>query len=378
MAQYTYTGYDASAHVAEETHDAARSAPRGIVLSVVVSVVAGFLLLFAITWAIQNYDGRARPATGFPPAQIFIDAAGRHMGEFLLFICVIAQFFCGMASVTANSRMASRSAGTARCRVRGSGGRSTRAPVRRPTRSGCAWSARRSWCCRRCGTSRPTGAPPRSRSSGSTSPTWHRSSSGCATPTSRSGPWHLGRWSEPIGWTAIVWVIIICVHVRAADRSYPIAALNFNYTIVAVVVVSARRGCGGCCRPRTGSPAPANIDDESVRGHRRRHRRPTYPASGAIDEAATPTGRIGRPWCGRSGALLRSLRTPSARTSDHGEDGRRGPVGRCAGVAAGTRRQRLRDHRRPAGSGDPAGHGRGSATGCRPSANSRSGSRSAG
>jgi len=26
MAQYTYTGYDASAHVAEETHDAPRSA----------------------------------------------------------------------------------------------------------------------------------------------------------------------------------------------------------------------------------------------------------------------------------------------------------------------------------------------------------------
>src|SRR3954469_14444800 len=44
MAQYTYTGYDASAHVAEETHRADRSAPRGIVLSVVVSVLAGFVL----------------------------------------------------------------------------------------------------------------------------------------------------------------------------------------------------------------------------------------------------------------------------------------------------------------------------------------------
>ena len=29
MAQYTFTGYDASAHLSEETHDAARSAPRG-------------------------------------------------------------------------------------------------------------------------------------------------------------------------------------------------------------------------------------------------------------------------------------------------------------------------------------------------------------
>ena len=105
MAQYTYTGYDASAHVAEETHDAARAAPRGIVLSVVVSVIAGFVLLVAITWSIQDYDAQRTTALGLPPAQIFIDAVGHNLGTFLLFICVVAQFFCGMASVTANSRM---------------------------------------------------------------------------------------------------------------------------------------------------------------------------------------------------------------------------------------------------------------------------------
>src|SRR6476660_4385932 len=31
LAQYTFTGYDASAHMTEETRDAARTAPRGIV-----------------------------------------------------------------------------------------------------------------------------------------------------------------------------------------------------------------------------------------------------------------------------------------------------------------------------------------------------------
>ena len=36
--------------------------------------------------------------------QIFIDAAGQNLGTFLLFICMVAQWFCGMASVTANSR----------------------------------------------------------------------------------------------------------------------------------------------------------------------------------------------------------------------------------------------------------------------------------
>src|SRR4029079_9248398 len=89
MAQYTYTGYDASAHVAEETHDAARAAPRGIVMSVVVSVIAGFVLLVAITRAIQDYDAELNTALGLPPAQIFIDAIGHDAGTFLLFICMV-------------------------------------------------------------------------------------------------------------------------------------------------------------------------------------------------------------------------------------------------------------------------------------------------
>jgi amino acid permease (GABA permease) len=105
MAQYTYTGYDASAHVAEETKGAATEAPKGIVRSVWVSILAGWILLVSVTAAIQDYAGQRATDTGLPPAQIFIDAAGRDFGIFMLFIAAVAQFFCGMASVTANSRM---------------------------------------------------------------------------------------------------------------------------------------------------------------------------------------------------------------------------------------------------------------------------------
>src|SRR5262245_18116425 len=52
MAQYTITGFDASAHVAEETRSASRSAAIGMYMSVVVSVVFGFILLFAVTLAL--------------------------------------------------------------------------------------------------------------------------------------------------------------------------------------------------------------------------------------------------------------------------------------------------------------------------------------
>ena len=118
-AQYTLTGYDASAHMSEETHDAERSAPRGIIWSVIISVIAGFVLLVAMNvgitpdkaftasdgTAINGYAHALQSATGVPPAQIWIDAVGQTGGLIILFLVVGAQFFCGMSSVTANSRM---------------------------------------------------------------------------------------------------------------------------------------------------------------------------------------------------------------------------------------------------------------------------------
>jgi len=103
LAQYTFTGYDASAHMTEETHNAAVAGPRGIVMSILVSLVAGWILLIGVTAAIQNYSTEA--VATVPAAQIFIDAAGGGLGQFLLLIAIGAQFYCGMSSVTANSRM---------------------------------------------------------------------------------------------------------------------------------------------------------------------------------------------------------------------------------------------------------------------------------
>ncbi|MEU1569330.1 amino acid permease, partial [Streptomyces mirabilis] len=96
LAQYTLTGFDASAHMTEETHDAARSGPRGIVNSILVSLVAGWVLLIGVTFAIQSYDGALGSSTGVPPVQIFLDALGDTGGKLLLLIVIGAQFFCGM------------------------------------------------------------------------------------------------------------------------------------------------------------------------------------------------------------------------------------------------------------------------------------------
>src|ERR1700689_4514831 len=105
MAQYTFTGYDASAHMTEETHNAARSGPRGIVMSIIVSLFAGWILLIGITFAIQKAHYSLYTGALVPPAQIFATAIGDTGAKLLLLIAIGAQLFCGMSSVTANSRM---------------------------------------------------------------------------------------------------------------------------------------------------------------------------------------------------------------------------------------------------------------------------------
>ena len=49
------------------------------------------------------------------------------------------------------------------------------------------------------------------------------------------GPWHLGRWSHPIGWIAATWVVIITI-LFLRSQAGPITLSNFNYTVVAVAV----------------------------------------------------------------------------------------------------------------------------------------------
>jgi amino acid transporter len=104
MAQYTLTGYDASAHLSEETLNASRGAAVGIVMSVVVSVVFGFILLVAVTFAIPDTAGTLG-AGAFDVQYIWQTATSDKWAEFMLVIACVAQLFCGLASVTSASRM---------------------------------------------------------------------------------------------------------------------------------------------------------------------------------------------------------------------------------------------------------------------------------
>src|SRR5947208_6042136 len=103
QAQWTYTGYDASAHTIEETKNARVSAPWGIYLSVAVSGFFGYLMLAFVTLAIG--DLRATAAATNPFIYIFEQALGARFGHVVLWIVTVAMWFCGLSCVTSTSRM---------------------------------------------------------------------------------------------------------------------------------------------------------------------------------------------------------------------------------------------------------------------------------
>ena len=105
LTMYTITGYDASAHVSEETHGAEDSAPKGLWQSVLYSAIVGWIVLLAITFAIQKGHETEIYKAGFPALTIFETALSSSAAKAVVLISTIGQLFCGMACITSASRM---------------------------------------------------------------------------------------------------------------------------------------------------------------------------------------------------------------------------------------------------------------------------------
>jgi amino acid transporter len=119
QANWTYTGYDASAHVAEETVGARVASAWGIFLSVAVSAVVGYIFLFALTTHLPDlstlfpttdeaaknpnistyYFGQGYAV--FDTLSYNLETIGRLLGAGI----AIAMSFCALSSVASASRM---------------------------------------------------------------------------------------------------------------------------------------------------------------------------------------------------------------------------------------------------------------------------------
>ncbi|HEX4926170.1 MAG TPA: amino acid permease [Bdellovibrionales bacterium] len=103
LAQWTLTGYDASAHVSEETVNPRKTAPWGIFLAVVISVVFGFLMLAAVTLTITDLSAAAALGDGaFVP---LLKARLGEMGTAITWLIAGAMWLCGLSAMTSASRM---------------------------------------------------------------------------------------------------------------------------------------------------------------------------------------------------------------------------------------------------------------------------------
>ena len=105
QAQWTYTGYDASAHVAEETVLARLNSAWGVFLSVAVSAVVGYVLLLILTWCIPEGDVAATANDPYPVLHIAYANLGQFLGNVVAVIIGVAMWLCGLASITSMGRM---------------------------------------------------------------------------------------------------------------------------------------------------------------------------------------------------------------------------------------------------------------------------------
>ncbi|HET6561179.1 MAG TPA: amino acid permease [Marmoricola sp.] len=108
LTQYTITGFDACAHLSEETKGASTSAAKGIWQSIFYSALGGYILLLAVVFAVPddpsgNPDNAGVGAGGV--AYIFTESLGVDWAALVLFISSAGQLFCAVSCMTSASRM---------------------------------------------------------------------------------------------------------------------------------------------------------------------------------------------------------------------------------------------------------------------------------
>ncbi|KAH8826370.1 APC amino acid permease [Flagelloscypha sp. PMI_526] len=237
MAQYTLTGFDASAHMTEETRNAAMAGPVGIVMSIGVSAVLGWFLILGLLFSIQDLDKTLASDSGQPVAQIFIDCVGENGAIGLMVVVIGCMYFCGTFSVTSNSRMMysfARDGGVPGSRFFKRVDHRWKSPIP------AVWLA--------CTLSFILGLP----SLGST--VAFAAATSIATlglyisyglpillrvinrDAFVRGPFHLGKFSYPVAVIAVVWIMFITI-VFILPQVNPVNSQTLNYAVVAVGIV---------------------------------------------------------------------------------------------------------------------------------------------
>ncbi|KAL9096295.1 MAG: hypothetical protein Q9165_001292 [Trypethelium subeluteriae] len=236
LSQYTITGFDASAHLSEETRNASWSAPIGVLTSIGVSAVFGFFLLLCLLFSIQDFEATVGSSYEQPVLQILVDIFGENGAVVLMTLVMLCVWHCGLFSLTSNSRMMfafSRDGALPRFFDHVDG--RFHAPIR------TIWLAAFLAFCLSLPSLGSTVA-----FSAATSIATIGLYLSYATPivialiwprNFKKGPFNLGAFSRPVGLIACLWVGFITI-VFCLPTSNPVDSQTLNYTPVAVGIVA--------------------------------------------------------------------------------------------------------------------------------------------
>ena len=212
QAMWTFTGYDASASVSEETVDPRRRAPWGMVMAVVVSSIVGYLLLIALTLSIKDIPA----VLGNPPEVVAIltGALGQRAGSLFSGLAAMAMWFCGLSAITWSSRVIyafARDEGMPASKVWRHVGSKHLTPA--PAIWLCSIAAFLTLVYSG-GYAIVTAISTIGLYISYILPVWLHWRSGSKL---ERGPWHLGKFSRAVNVVAILWVIFLCVVLCLAD-----------------------------------------------------------------------------------------------------------------------------------------------------------------
>ncbi|QDQ25817.1 amino acid permease [Chitinimonas arctica] len=100
---YTITGFDASAHTAEETHQAAANVPKGILRAVLWSGLFGYMMICTFVLVMPDLAAGVKQGSGF--FNILLDSLPPALKVTLGIGLFLANYLCALACLTSTSRM---------------------------------------------------------------------------------------------------------------------------------------------------------------------------------------------------------------------------------------------------------------------------------
>ncbi|PNT73590.1 hypothetical protein BRADI_2g60597v3 [Brachypodium distachyon] len=242
-SQYSLLGYDASAHMIEETKKADWSGPMGIVSSVALSTAFGWIFMVALTSIvtddIQYLLDTSNDAGGYAVAQALHNAFRRRYGSgaggiACVGVVAVGIFLAGVACIASNSRMGyafSRDGAMPMSRV-------WHRVTKHEVPLNVVWLSvviAFAMALTSLGSQVAFQAMVSIATLGQyiayALPIFFRVTT--ARKSFVPGPFHLGRYGVFVGWAAVLWVALLTV-LFSLPVAYPVAQDNFNYTPVAV------------------------------------------------------------------------------------------------------------------------------------------------